>query len=115
MRTGEDLEARFASTASAPIISLNDMDGEMELTCLVMLPLQWVEDLVEKNCTPYSFLKFVVRKTRNWKEDKGGFQDYIVAWAVAAFSANNKTMEKTRSQLHIPLLVIDRSNDVVED
>ena len=74
----------------------------MELTRLVMLPLQWAAELVDKNVTPYFFLKFVVRKTRDWKEDNGEFQDYLIVWAMAAVAANNKTTGKTRSQLHIP-------------
>jgi len=59
-----------------------------------MVPLRLAAELMDKNCTPYSFLKFFVRKTRDWKEDDVEFQDYLIVWAVEAISVDNKTTGK---------------------
>ena len=80
-----------------------------------MLPLKWAADFIDKNPSPYKFLVYIVRKTNDWADEDEEYQDYLVAWPVAACTADNKTNGKTRSQMHLLLLEIDRSTEELED
>ena len=56
-----------------------------------------------------------MRKTKDWADEDEEYQDYLVAWAVAACTTDNKTNGKNRSQIRSLLLEIDGSTDDLED
>jgi len=114
-KTGEDMNAYFGVDDHTPIIPIDDMEGDQEFTRLVMIPQKWAADIIDRNPTPYAFFNYVHNHTKDWDADAGEYHDYLLAWAVAACTADNKTTGKTRSQLHTPLIGIDGCTDALEE
>jgi len=115
IRTADDIKTHFHGDSPTPIMPISDTKGEHDLTRLVMIPLKWAADLIDKDPSPYKILVYIVRKTNDWADEDEEYQDYLVAWAVAACTADNKTNGKTRSQMHSLLLEVNRSTEELED
>ena len=54
---------------------------------MVMIPLKWAGELIEKNLTPHDFVLFVEEKTKNWTANDGEYEDYLLNLATAACMA----------------------------
>ena len=114
VRTEQEIREHYAQDGASGIVPIDDTEGDRDTTRMVMIPMKWAAELVDKNATPHAFLSFVEHKTKEWDVDDGEYQTYLVNWAMAACLATNKNNGKSTSQLSSPLLDIDSSNDALE-
>lgn len=58
MRTEDESREHFAQDGATNIVQIDDTEGVRDVTRIVMLPIKWAAELIDKNATLHTFLSF---------------------------------------------------------
>lgn len=50
----------------------------MDITRMVMIPIKWAAELVDRNATPLEFAQIIEHKTSGWDTSDGEYHDYLL-------------------------------------
>lgn len=75
VRKDQEIQEHYAHDEVSAIVLINGTEGEHDFTRMVMLPLKWVADIVDKNSTPHAFLQYNKNNTSGWAAGDGKYQE----------------------------------------
>ena len=108
----DSVTRHFSREGASIIMPIRDTDTLRLIGRSVLLPIKWAAELLDLHLHPHQFLKFIVDKTVGWT---GREEKYLIDWARAACTAQNKTNGYKSSQLGCSLLDIDVADEAFEE
>jgi len=90
IRTEQENQKHYAQDDALPIVPIKNMEGNRDINRMVMLPVKWMAELIDKNATPRNFCSLLRITLVDGIPMMRGYHKYLENWGLATCTVTNK-------------------------